>query len=134
MIVYSFSCTCEYGRHGSYKTRSEAERIRGMLVDDGCEPGEIEGKDIGNANVYGDIPEHFNHQFDQPVRGRRHFRALQEKYNTSDYDPKKARERQSADWKTRWKEPSKVITRDLPETEGPPLLLEGTSIDPTRSE
>jgi hypothetical protein len=62
-------------------------------------------------------------------------RALQEKFNTSDFDSNKAHERQSATWKTRWAEPSKVITRDLPETEGPPLLLEEpVSIDPTRGE
>jgi hypothetical protein len=135
MIVFHFDCDCELGGHGSYKSESEAEKFRTLVAADGCHPGEVEATDIGNGGSFGDIEEHFNVQFGQPVRGRRQWRALQEKFNTSDFDSNKAHERQSATWKTRWAEPSKVITRDLPETEGPPLLLEEpVSIDPTRGE
>lgn len=42
----------------------------------------------------GDMPEHMNRSFGQPVRGRRHFRELQRTFDTVDYEPRTNEQRE----------------------------------------
>lgn len=77
---------------GVFGTKAEAERA---VEKDPEFAAEVAGAELvfvaphWSGQGIPDWPEHMNPTFpgEGPVRGRRHLKALQEKYGTSDYQP-----------------------------------------------
>jgi len=74
---------------GVFPTRDEAERAAAKDSEfaDSVKGYNLVQFAVGSAQVIPDIGEHFNAAFPVPVSGRRHLKALQKQFGTSDYEP-----------------------------------------------
>jgi len=87
-----FAWRCRRGHeHGPHPTRGEAERLN---PDRTCYTCDRTARLVvftprWSVATRNDIPAHYSMTFDQPVRSGSHFRELQRKHGTKDWEPVK---------------------------------------------